>query len=375
MCTKNRQLSAIKRLQVAQKMSTSIQVKNFNIKKEAEQVGQVPFTAEILAALPVAVIAFNDTLDIVYANDSATMLWGKKKNLREIFSDTHTLFETVQKCVQTAQSFTLHDAQVTVEKSGHVHFAPIQNAYILCVTIQNENIRPDPYEKMQSAMRPAQMMARMLAHEIKNPLAGIRAAAQILLKTENTVKARELLTLIASETERINRLTDKTDIFADVGACALLNLHAITAHAANHIKATFPAITLEEFYDPSLPAITGHADSLTQAVLNMVCNAADAGASRITIRSRFDVAAPYHATLQCKLPVVLEIEDNGTGIAADILPHVFEPCYTTKPQGQGLGLAIVAKIAADHNGVAEAQSDKGKTVLRLRFPVGTEDFS
>src|SRR5690606_7318930 len=148
-----------------------------------------------------------------------------------------------------------------------------------------------------------------------------------------------------------------------------VNLNAVCERVAGLLRAAGGnAAAIEARYDPSLPEVDGHADSLVQAVLNLLKNALEAGADRVELRSFYDTAAALHPESGLKLPVTLEISDNGGGMDAETAARLFEPCFTTKPQGEGLGLTIVSRIVDDHGGAMTVASAPGKTVFRMCFP-------
>ena len=347
--------------------------KNNTVTKMTDKEDLSVLAEEIVSALSFPIIVFNNDMEISFSSASALALWGAQKNLLNIFSPTHPVIDAIEKCRKTGHAVTLYDISTGKGKASTILCTPMKEKFLLCLVPKPEMIGEDSFGHVQASLRPTQMMARMLAHEIKNPLAGIQAAAQILLKSETAPDSRELLSLITEETARISRLVDKADIFGGaVSSChRLLNLHEIMPQINAYIRASFPEITVVEQYDPSLPEIEADKDLLTQSILNIVLNAAEALAKKITLRTRFDMAAPFHPQHHKKLSLVLEIENDGEAINPEVAGRMFEPCYTTKPQGKGLGLAIVAKIISDHGAIAEVASRNGNTVMRLRFPVPT----
>ena len=224
-------------------------------------------------------------------------------------------------------------------------------------------------------------MASMLAHEIKNPLSGIRGAAQ-LLESSVSDEDRALTQLICGETDRIRNLVDQMEVFSDDRPIDRnpVNIHAVLEHVKAIARNGFARdIPVREEYDPSLPMVLGNRDQLIQAFLNLVKNAAEA-AGQQEAKGEITLSTAFRPGIRLRVPgsgerVTLPLEvcvhDTGPGIADDILPHVFEPFITTKATGKGLGLALVAKIVRDHGGVIECESHGRRTTFRILLPMET----
>lgn len=220
--------------------------------------------------------------------------------------------------------------------------------------------------------------AAMLAHEIKNPLAGIRGAAQ-LLEAGADADGQPLTRLIRDEVDRITALIDRMEGFTDTRRLELApqNIHAILDHARAVAANGFaPAIAIREAYDPSLPPVLGHRDSLVQILINLMKNAAEAlGIHGGTIT----LATAYRHGLRMideggaaprSLPIEVCVIDDGPGARADLAEHLFDPFITSKPTGRGLGLALVHKLVADQGGLVEyaREGRPERTVFRLLLP-------
>jgi two-component system nitrogen regulation sensor histidine kinase GlnL len=221
----------------------------------------------------------------------------------------------------------------------------------------------------------------VLAHEIKNPLSGIRGAAQ-LLEANLEPADQELARLICSETDRIRDLVDRMEVFGDERPLALepLNIHAVLDHVKRLASSGFArGLRIVEDYDPSLPPVGGNRDKLVQAFLNLVKNAAEAiiqggssGAGQITLATAYRPGVRLTlagSDTRVSLPLMISVEDDGPGIPDDFKPYLFEPFFTTKRNGSGLGLALVAKIVRDHGGVIEFESRPGRTLFRILLPL------
>lgn len=353
-------------------------------KTEARQTAQAatwtPVAATLLAALPDAVMAVSGDA-IVYANHAAMDFTGLgEKALREqtlpaVFGAAHPVCQALGVVATGGQSLTLHDIDLCQRPVARISLShvPEEGGFVLLSwPVDRLPLQSEWLTQQRTVMKPAQHIARMLAHEIKNPLAGIRGAAQLLQRSAADDDDRALAALIDSETQRILRLLSRVNAFDDVAApenFLPVNLHGVTDHVADCARAGFAAgCTLRTDYDPSLPEIDGHADALIQAVMNLVKNAAEAGAQDITLRTSFDVVPQYHPETGRRLPLILTVEDNGTGMSDETAARLFEPCYSTKPDGEGFGLVIVSRIIDAHGGMISVSRTGGRTLFRLSFP-------
>ncbi|WP_310497490.1 ATP-binding protein [Sandarakinorhabdus sp.] len=229
----------------------------------------------------------------------------------------------------------------------------------------------------RGAARSAVGVAAMLAHEIKNPLSGIRGAAQ-LLGRRRSPDAQELTDLIVAEVDRIAKLVDRMESFTDTRPVHRQseNIHEILGHARQVAATGFGrGLTISERYDPSLPPVHANRDAMVQVILNLLKNAAEAtgdgGEIVITTSYRTGFRIRTGADQSVSLPIEVRIMDNGPGIEPGLVDHVFEPFVTTKAQGTGLGLALVAKVVADHGGIIEYERARNPamTIFRILLPM------
>jgi len=214
-------------------------------------------------------------------------------------------------------------------------------------------------------------IAAQLAHEIKNPLGGIRGAAQ-LLGQDAGPEARELTDLIRDEVDRVTRLVERLERLADHRPPARdpVNLHEVLQHVRLLARGFAPGVAVREAYDPSLPQIGGDREALIQLFLNLVKNAAEAAGEQgeITLATSFRHG---HRVDGRALPIEARVEDDGPGVAPSVAARLFTPFATTKPSGGGLGLALVAKIAADHGGAVSYRRSGERSVFKLALaPLG-----
>ena len=224
----------------------------------------------------------------------------------------------------------------------------------------------------------------VLAHEIKNPLAGIRGAAQLLARKAGPGEV-PLTTLIADEVDRIAKLIDQMQTLSrrTVEPVAPCNLHEAIRRAAAVLAAGNPdAVRIEEHFDPSLPPVLGNAGALVQVLINLIANAREACAAgagpRVVVRTRFASGLQLHAPGQgtpLRLPIEVRVSDNGPGVDPALRDHLFEPFVTSKRSGQGLGLALVRKLVSEMTGRItndrEDGSEGGWTHFRIHLPMAT----
>jgi two-component system nitrogen regulation sensor histidine kinase GlnL len=344
----------------------------------------------ILGALECPVVVIRADQTVAYVNDSAQRFFAASASqLCEYPIDTLlppdstilTLIRQAQERMVGLSEYGLTvDTPRTRTQLVNVQISPINDhpgSVVLTIFERNIADKIDRQLSHRNSARSVAAMSAMLAHEVKNPLSGIRGAAQLL---EGSIEGedRSLTRLICEETDRICALVDRMDVFSDQRPMerGAVNIHIVMERVKQIAQNGFAKhVNIVENYDPSLPPVDGNRDILVQIFLNLIKNAAEAvpmKGGEIVLSTSYQhgvrFALPGSAEVK-QLPLVVSVQDNGPGIPEGFQATLFDAFVTTKAKGSGLGLALVAKMVDDHGGIIEFDSQPGRTVFRVMLPM------
>ena len=346
---------------------------------------------DLLAALPVPVVALDARDRPVAVNLAAETLFNTgaavlaERGLAGLLVDGVAIAQVIAGARAQGGSHAAYDVTLAFAdgrtQRADVLIAPLIDAperLVVALQTRGHASLVDRQSVHRGAARAATSVAAMLAHEIKNPLSGIKGAAQLLAQTAGDADARELTALICDEVDRIRDLVDRMEGFTDTRALPHEpeNIHAVLGHVRKLAEAGFArGVRVRERYDPSLPPVRGHRDSLVQLFLNLVKNGVEAAGEQneLTITTAYRQGlriATGTAGKRVSLPIEVCVIDTGPGPSPGLADHLFDPFVTTKAGGRGLGLALVAKIVDDHGGLVEYErdADNARTIFRVLLP-------
>ena len=355
-----------------------------------------PSAEAVLAALPAATLVVDREGFIRYANAAAEQLFQASATTLEGEAVTQVLppkspvAALIRQAIENDVPMAAYGVELDTPRTGArvmvVHVAPMVDMpgwQVISLQEQARAIKIGQQLEHRTTARSMTAMASLLAHEVKNPLSGIRGAAQLLGQGASE-RDRKLTQLICDEADRIVALVNRMEVFSDDRPLERtpVNIHVVLERVTQLAENGFASnIKLTERYDPSLPMVGGNMDQLVQVFLNLVKNACEAcpqQGGEVVLSTAYQhgvrLALPGTDT-HVQLPLLVSVQDNGDGIPEDLRPHLFDPFVTTKVNGTGLGLALVAKIIGDHGGIIEFVNMAKGANFRVHLPIHQRNAS
>ena len=345
----------------------------------------------IIDNLHTAIIVIGENLQVININPAAEMLFhisnnrAVKKNLRELIIDEHEFFDRLERSLVSAHPYTVYEDQLQLHNLQKIDVdysvSPLSYShhgkYLLLEFIRLKTHQKLSHEEsILSQIDASKSLLRGLAHEIKNPLGGIRGAAQLLERKLDDDESRQFTQVIINEADRLKNLLDRMVGPRDIPTKSEVNIHKILEHVRQLVLAETGDIAITADYDPSIPDLYADEAMLIQVLLNICRNAVtaihDAGIDdgRINLKTRTQrnckIGTQTHA-----LVAKIDIEDNGAGVDTSLQEKIFMPMITGHADGTGLGLSIAQSLVQQHHGLIEFDSRPGKTVFSLLLPITT----
>ena len=343
--------------------------------------------ADLLDALSTGLVVLDAQLCVVYANVAAqTLLAMSFKQARgrpfaDLLAEKNGLIATLKRARDEGDSFAERELPVRPVGAARelrmldVTVTPLEGQMtgthlLLEFSDTTQRARIARESDLRERLSSSRMMIRQLAHEIKNPLGGLRGAAQLLERELADPALREYTGVIIGEADRLTALVDSMGGPVRMPQKAPINIHEVCEHVYQLLRSEARAgVLIERDYDPSLPDASLDRNQLIQALLNVARNALQAVGERgrIVLRTRVLSNVPI-GEKRCRLAARIDIEDNGPGVPDEIRTTLFYPLVTARPNGTGLGLAVAQEILTRHGGTIEFTSTPGKTVFSLILP-------
>jgi two-component system nitrogen regulation sensor histidine kinase GlnL len=336
---------------------------------------------QLLEALNTAVVLLDDALQMLYLNPAAENLFeiSCRQVIGHCWSDVvrgaPSLATRLLETLESQRPFTERELEFQTATTGQRMKAdcmvtPLSRTELLLEIIQIDyQLRIALEENLLSQQQASRALLRGLAHEIKNPLGGLRGAAQLLESELENDELKEYTRVIIGEADRLRNLVNRMLGPNNVPVTEVVNIHEILEHVRSLVEAeSYPGLVILREYDPSIPDLVADPELLVQAVLNLVRNAAEAGAETIMLRTRTERQFTI-GHKRYKLVLRVDVVDNGPGVVPDLQQKIFYPMVTGRPEGSGLGLSIAQSLVNQHRGIIEFTSIPGHTVFTIFLPL------
>lgn len=351
----------------------------------------------ILDGLSTSVLIIDQTHSVLFLNVAAETLLGVSRNqatgrpLRELVADSTALDAVIERAVETWRPYSRRELTLRPIYAGEGELvvdctvAPFEDpsapsAVVIEIADATQHQRITRETALLTQIGGSRLMIRQLAHEIKNPLGGLRGAAQLLARQLADASMREYTSIIISEADRLVGLVDALLGPGHAPRKEPINIHELLQHVGHLLAADAPNVTIDRDYDPSLPPLRLDRNLIIQAMLNLGRNALQALAQshmsggRLILRTRahtnVNIGARRH-----RVVASVQFEDNGPGVPEELRDTLFYPLVTGRSDGTGLGLAIAQDLVARHDGLIEFESRPGRTIFTILLPFNTSDTS
>jgi two-component system nitrogen regulation sensor histidine kinase GlnL len=342
--------------------------------------------ASLLESLECAVIVINHDHSIELVNVAAETLFCQSRRylLGQSFTSLipiASVKKCIEDCLESSAQYTLREVAVNFSGKGSLvdmTLSSVTNvdgkapSILIELNVINRISRFMTEKHQLERQQAFRLMMRGLAHEIKNPLGGIRGAAQLLDRELDQPSQNELTDILIKEADRLTRLVDRVMGSREQLKPQYLNIHEVLEHVLHLVSVkSSERIIIERFYDPALPEIVADKEQLIQAVLNIVGNAIEAQAGRVKTKLGVVTQFERFVTLNQEMHrqvLKIKIWDSGPGVPNEIRNNLFDPLITGRPQGTGLGLSITQEIIQRHKGMVQLESHHGKTCFSIYLP-------
>ena len=339
-----------------------------------------------LELLATAVLLIDEDLEVCYANPAAENLFELSRrqlrgnSARALFGDAPALFQAIDKALANGATYTEQELELSVNGKPRLHLSctvSVIDAVGVTLLLEfrhiDQQLKIAREERLLEQQQANRELIRSLAHEIKNPLGGIRGAAQLLERELDRPPLIEYTQVIIGEADRLQTLVNRLLTPHRLPTYRRTNIHELLARVASVVQAEFPDIIVHSDYDISLPEFEADPEQLMQALLNIVRNAAQAlqsiaGTREIRLKTRVARSVTL-VKRRFRLALAVSVEDNGPGVPEELRDRIFYPLVSGREGGSGLGLTIAQTFVAQHNGTIECESVPGCTVFTILLPL------